>query len=168
MCGRDPRLREPALQQQGTQQPGIGAVSFGALLGTPRRRGLGRIPQMRHHTDGRQLLAHVTPPGAALKRELRVPIRAVLAKPAAQRSSCRRADLTPLHQPVVVYVFKGDLLSMHVQTAYDGHRDLLELLKHFSDAPYQRASAPRGSPSHVIFFLLAARTLACSLAPVPS
>ena len=36
-----------------------------------------------------------------------------------------------MHQSVVIDVIEGDLLPMHVQAAYHGHRDLLELLKHF-------------------------------------
>ena len=36
-----------------------------------------------------------------------------------------------MHQSVVIDVIEGDLLPMHVQAAYHGHRDLLEFLKHF-------------------------------------
>jgi len=46
----------------------------------------------------------------------------------------RRTDLAPVHQPVVIDVIEGDLLPMRVQAAYHCPRDLLELLKHFSDA----------------------------------
>jgi hypothetical protein len=55
----------------------------------------------------------------------------VLTQPAPQRIARGRTDLTPPHQAVAVHVIKRDLLSMHVETAYYRHRDLLELLKHF-------------------------------------
>jgi hypothetical protein len=82
---------------------------------------------MRHHPRGRQLLAHIPPAGAALQRELAISIRAVLGQPMSQRLPRGRTDLTPVHQPVVVYIIERDLLSVHVQAAYDGHRDLFEL-----------------------------------------
>jgi hypothetical protein len=69
---RDPRFGEPALQEQGAQQPGIGAVGLGAFLRAPLHGDLGRIPQMHTQSGGRQLLADIAPPGAALQRELRV------------------------------------------------------------------------------------------------
>src|ERR1700737_3253864 len=89
---------------------------------------------MRHHTGGRQLFDHIPPPGATLQRELAITIRAVLAQPAPQRLARGRTNLTPVHQAVVIHVIKRDLLSVHVKAAYHGHRDLLELLKHFLDA----------------------------------
>jgi len=83
------------------------------------------------HARGGQLLAHIPPPGAALQRELRVPVRAVLGQPTPQHVPRRRADLAPPHQAVVVHIIERDLLPMHVKPAYHRHRDLLELLKHF-------------------------------------
>src|SRR4029077_14205848 len=92
------------------------------------------------------------PPGAALQRELRVPIRAVLSQPAPQRFPGRRTDLTPVHQAVVIDVIEGDLRPMHVQTAYHRHQwDLLELLKNFSDAHIIERLRRRG-PHHISSF----------------
>ena len=53
-----------------------------------------------------------------------------------------------MHQSVVIDVIEGDLLPMHVQAAYHGHRDLLELLKHFSDA-HIIERLRRGGPHHM-------------------
>ena len=52
-------------------------------------------PKCATHPRRGQLLDHIPPPGAALQRELRVPVRAVLAQPAPQRRPRRRTDLTP-------------------------------------------------------------------------
>lgn len=47
-CPRgDPRLRQPALEQQRTQQPRIRLVGLRALLRPPQRRRLGQLRQMR-------------------------------------------------------------------------------------------------------------------------
>ena len=52
------------------------------------------------------------------------------------------------HHPVVIDVIEGDLLPMHVETAYHCRRDLLELLKNFSGAHIiERLS--RGGPHHM-------------------
>jgi hypothetical protein len=128
---RDPRFREPTFQQQRAQQPRIGAVGLGALLRAPRRGDLGRIPQMHTHTRGRQLFTHVPPPSPALQREIRISACALLGQPAPQRRPRCRADLTPPHQTVIVYVIERDLLSMHVETAYHRHWDLLKLPQNF-------------------------------------
>jgi hypothetical protein len=106
---------------------------------------------MHTHAGGCQLVTHVPPPGAALQREIRVPVRAVLSQPCPQRLPRRRADLTPVHQSVVVHVIKGDLLSVHVQTAYYRHWDLLELLKQISDAHINERLS-RGGPHHMSSF----------------
>jgi hypothetical protein len=118
---RDPRFREPALHQQRAQQPRIGAVGLSALLRTPRYRDLGRITQMHAHPRAGYLFGDVPPPSATLQRELRVPIRAVLAQPRPQRLPRRRADLTPPNQPVVIHIVERDLLPMHVKPAYHRH-----------------------------------------------
>ncbi|VAZ70883.1 hypothetical protein LAUMK4_00623 [Mycobacterium persicum] len=132
---RDPQLGEPALHQQRPQQPRIGAVGLGSLLGAPQPRDLGRIPQMRHHPRHGQLLDHIPPPGTALQRELRVPARAVLTQPTPQHLAGCRPDLTPVHHTVVVHVIKRDLLPVHVKPAYHRHQwDLLKLPKTLTDA----------------------------------
>ena len=84
---------------------------------------------MHTQSGGRQLLADIAPPGAALQREIRVPIPKMLGQPAPQRLPGRRTNLTPVHQAVVIHVIEGDLLPVHVQAAYHRHRDLLEFLK---------------------------------------
>jgi hypothetical protein len=76
-----------------------------------------------------QLFADISPPGAALQRELAITVRAVLDQPAPQRLAGRRTNLTPVHQAVIVDVIERDLLPMHVETAYHRHWDLLKLPK---------------------------------------
>jgi hypothetical protein len=72
---------------------------------------------MHPHARSRQFLAHIPPPGAALQRELAVPLRAMFAQSPPQRFPRRRPDLTPMHQPVVIHVTERDLLPVHVQPA---------------------------------------------------
>src|SRR6516164_4918544 len=107
---------------------------------------------MHAHPGGGQLFADVAPPGAALQRELASTIWAVLSQPGSQRLARRRTNLTPAHQPVTVDVIERDLLSVHVQTAYHRHRDLLELLKHFSDAHINERLCRGGPPIHMSSF----------------
>jgi hypothetical protein len=73
------------------------------------------------HAGGRQFLDHVPPPGAALQRELGVPIRATLGQPRPQRRAGCRPDLTEPNQPVVIHIVERDLLPMHVKPAYHRH-----------------------------------------------
>jgi hypothetical protein len=104
---------------------------------------------MHPQPRGRQLLTHVPPPGAALQRELRVPVRAVLGQPAPQRLPGCRAELTPVHQAVAVHIIERDLVPMHVQPAYHRHAwDLLELLKQLTDAHINERLS-RGGPHHM-------------------
>jgi len=85
---------------------------------------------MRHHTRSGQLLHHEPPPGAALHRDIPATVGAVLTQPATQHISRGRTNLTPPdHSRVDVHVIERDLLSMHVETTYDRHWDLLTLPK---------------------------------------
>ena len=84
---------------------------------------------MHAHIGGSQLLAHIPPTGAALQRELSIPVGAVLVQPTPQRGPRCRPDLPPPHQSIVVHVVERDLLPMHVKPAYHRHWDLLTLPK---------------------------------------
>jgi hypothetical protein len=73
----------------------------------------------------------------------------VLDQQTPQRLPGRWTDLTPVHQTVIIDVIESDLPPMHVETAYHRHRDLLELLKNFSDAHMITERLSRGGPHHM-------------------
>src|SRR5215208_4003894 len=108
---------------------------------------------MHPYPRGRQRLADIPPAGAALQRKLAITVRAMLGQPHPHRFPRRRPDLAPMHQPIVVDIVERDLLPVHVQTAYHRHqRDLLELLKNFSDAHINERLS-RGGPHHMSSFI---------------
>src|SRR5262249_17486418 len=82
-----------------------------------------------------------------------------LGQPAPQRVPGCRADITPVHQSVIIHVVERDLLPMHVKPAYHRHQwDLLELLKHSSDA-HIIERLRRGGPHHMSSFVFAVQPL---------
>ena len=134
------------------QQPRIGAVGLGALL-RPRNAAISAgSPRCTPTPAAGQLLADIPPPGAALQRELRVPVRAVLGQPAPQRLPRRRTDLTPAHQPVVIHVIERDLLSVHVKPP----TIVIGTSSSSRNTPDANSTCvlAEGSPSHVIFLFL--------------
>ena len=108
--------------------PGVGLVGLGPPFAAPQRRGVGRLAQMRADPGRGQLLGDIPPPGAPLHRERHVVVAGEPGQPAAQVRPVGRGDLAAPHLPGHgVEVVEGDLLSMDIQPAYDGHRDLLTL-----------------------------------------
>jgi hypothetical protein len=74
-------------------------------------RGRAAATQTHPHIGGGQLLGHIPPTGAALQRELTIPVRALPAQPTPQRAS-RRPNLPASHKAIVV---DRGLLLMHVK-----------------------------------------------------
>jgi hypothetical protein len=75
-------------------------------------RGRAAATQTHPHIGGGQLLGHIPPTGAALQRELTIPVRALPAQPTPQRASRRRPNLPASHKAIVV---DRGLLLMHVK-----------------------------------------------------
>jgi hypothetical protein len=86
VLGRDPRLRQPPLQQQVAQVAGVALVGLGAPLRAARRGGVGRLGQLNRGAGALQLLDDEPPAGGRLHRGLDV-----LARPAAQEDAQGRA-----------------------------------------------------------------------------
>jgi hypothetical protein len=123
--GGDPGAGQPALLQQLPQQPGVGAVGLGPPLGAAQAAGLGRLGQVGEEPGRLELLDHKPPTGAALHRECALEV-GQLAQPGAQACPGRRHDPTPVGlAAVAIHPVEGDLGSVHIQPAYDAHRDLL-------------------------------------------
>jgi hypothetical protein len=148
VLGRDPRLRQPALAEELAQEPRVGAVRLGPLLATTQGRRVGRLGEVGLHTRPAELLDDEAPARAALERDGHVgPPGEALGEPAPQGRPRRRADLARAHLAAVgIEIVERDLSTVHVKTAYDRHRDPLELL---SCAP--ACASAEGVPSHVIF-----------------
>jgi hypothetical protein len=128
---RDPALRQPSLAQQLAQMTRVAAVGLRVSLAAPQRRRIRRLGHMRHHPRTGQLLGDIPPAGAALHRELHLgssgePPR----EPLSQMLPVRRSDLAALQLTGDgVHIVERQLLSMDIQSSYDGHRDLLKLPK---------------------------------------
>jgi hypothetical protein len=140
--GRDPALRQPALGQQLPQVPAVGLVGLSVPLAAAGERGVGRLCQMRRDAGRGQLLGDIPPPGAPLHRERDVPGAVEPRQPGAQVFPVSWRDLAALHLPGAgVEVVEGDLLSVDIQPAYDGHRDLLTLRRGAGTRPMRIAYA---------------------------
>jgi hypothetical protein len=104
---------------------GVGPVGLGVAFTAPQRSSVGRLGQMRGDPGQLELLDHVPPAGAALQRE-RGRLAGELLQPTPQVLPAGRGELAlPLLAGVDVDPVVGDLPSVHVQPAYDAHRDLL-------------------------------------------
>jgi hypothetical protein len=68
--GRDPRLRQPADQQQLPQMPGIGPVGLRALVLALQRGRFGRLGQVHLSADTLELLDHEPPARCGLQSHL--------------------------------------------------------------------------------------------------
>jgi hypothetical protein len=96
---------------------------------------------VRHHPSVLQLLHHVTPPSATLRRERHIADAVEAAQPHRQMPPIRRGDLPPLQlSRLGVDIVEGELLSVDVQSAYDRHWDLLMLRDLMSNAHEANAS----------------------------
>jgi hypothetical protein len=69
----DPRLREPADQQQLPQMPAVCPVGLRALLLALQSAGLRRLGQMRLSTNTLNLLNEKPPAGGRLQRDFQIP-----------------------------------------------------------------------------------------------
>jgi hypothetical protein len=109
--------------------PSVGAVGLGPALGPAQGGGLGRLGQVRDDPGPLQLLDHIAPAGAPLQGEGHLLLAGEAFQPGAQVQAVGRGDATRGHRPrVLIEVVEGQLLTMQIQPAYDGHRNLLELL----------------------------------------
>ena len=125
---RDVALRQPLLAQQAADQPRVRPVGLGPSLATTRGRGFGRIGQMRDHPGTLQLLDHITPTRARLRRERDIIAAVEPMQPSGQLSTISREDLPALHLPAHgVEIVESDLLPVHIEPAYDRHQGLLKL-----------------------------------------
>jgi hypothetical protein len=125
---RDPALRQPALGQQLPQVPRVGLVGLGVPLAAASRRGVSRLSQVRRNPGSGQFLGNVAPAGTSLQRERDVPAAGEPRQPRTQVHTIGWGDLAPLHLPGrSVEIVERELLPVDIQSAYDGHRDLLKL-----------------------------------------
>ena len=128
VAGRDPALRQPALLQEHPQVPGVGPVGLGVPLAAAGEGGIGRLGDMRRDPGRGQLLGDVPPPGTSLQGERDVVAAGEPGQPGTQVRPVSRGDLAPPGLPGSgVEVVEGELLPVDIQSAYDGHRDLLKL-----------------------------------------
>ena len=84
--GRDPRLRQPADQQQLPQMPGISPVGLRALLLALQRGRLRRLGQVHLGADPLQFLDHEPPARRRLQRDL----EPLALEPIKERADARR------------------------------------------------------------------------------
>jgi len=125
---RDPAFGQPALGQQRPKVPGVGLVGLGPPFAAPQRGGVGRLAQMRGDPGRGQFPGDIPPARASLHRERDIPAAGEPGQPGPHVRPVGRGDLAPLDLPGHgIQIVEGDLLSVNVQPAYDGHRDLLTL-----------------------------------------
>jgi hypothetical protein len=125
--GRDPGLGQLTCEQQPQLQLAVTVVGLRALLATAPRCRFGRIGETSDVPGTLELLDHEPPTGRPLEHKLALDSRELL-QPFAQRPARGRTDpaapALPAHQ---VERLESDLPAVHIQRAYDLHRDLLEL-----------------------------------------
>ena len=151
VCGRDPRLREPPLQQPECTAAAASARSVLARFFGPRSvaisAGSPRCTPTPAAANSSLTYRHPVP---ALQRELAIPVRTMLAQPAPQRLPCRWTNLTPCTNPVVVHVIKGDLLSMHIKAPTMVIGTCLTCCEHLPS--YTTSMHAEGVPHHMSSF----------------
>jgi hypothetical protein len=101
---------------------GVGPIGLGAALGAAQAGGLGGLGQVRGDPDPLQFFDHIPPAGAALQREGHLlPVGEAL-QPGAQLQAVGGNDPAGGHLPgVLIQVVEGQLPTMQIQPAYDGH-----------------------------------------------
>ncbi len=101
-----------------------------------------RLGQVRRDAGRGQLLRDVPPPGAPLDRERGVIAAGEPREPGPQVLPVSRPDLAAQHLPGPgIEVVERDLLTVDIQPAYDGHRDLLKLRRGAGTRPVRIAYA---------------------------
>ena len=129
VLGRDPGLREGAGGEELAEMPGVDAVGLRVHLPPPPGAGLRGLGEVGLDPGAMQLLDHEAPAGAALQRERRRPGDDVLREPGADRLPVGRHDPSPADLAGLrLDEVEGELSTVHVEPAYDGHGDLLTLL----------------------------------------
>jgi hypothetical protein len=124
MRGRDQGLRQPPLQEQRAQPPGVLAVGLGAPLPAPQGAGLDRLGQMRDGARLHKRLAHKQPARAGLHRDMQLRAGEPLRPLAHGRRRGPDAAAPHLARLLVENV-EGDLRPVHIKPGYDHHRGLL-------------------------------------------
>jgi hypothetical protein len=126
--GRDIALGQPALGQQLPQVPGAGLTGLGVPLAAAGEGRVGRLGQVHPGPGRSHLLGDIPPPGTPLERERDVVAPGEPRQPGPQVLPVRGRDLPARHLPRRgAGVVEGQLLPVNIQSAYDGHRDLLKL-----------------------------------------
>jgi hypothetical protein len=111
----------------------VGLAGLGVPLAAAGERGISRLGNVRRDAGPGQLLRDVAPAGAPLQRERDVIAAGEPHQPGPQVRPVSRGDLAALHLPGrCVQVVERELLPVDVEPAYDGHRDLLKLLRGIS------------------------------------
>jgi hypothetical protein len=127
---RDPALRQITGQQMGPHVPGVGLIRLGVPLLPAQGGGLRGLGQVRGNPRRQQFLRDIAPPGAPLQREVHILTASEAGQPGPQMLPVSRGHPAPLYLAGHgVEVLEGQLTAMHVERAYDAHRDLPELLQ---------------------------------------
>ena len=144
MLRRDPGLRQPASLEQLTQVPSVLAIILRPPLGSPECSGVSRLGEVGLDASGLELLDHEAPAGGRLQGDGGLSALES-AQPVPKSDSGRRTNLAAGElSSFSVEAIEGDLVPVHVEAAYDGHGDLLEL--HVDSCGY-RPALSRGGPS---------------------
>src|SRR5215208_742682 len=125
VLGWDPRLRQPVDDEQLPEMFGGEPIGLGPLLASPQNPGVRWLRQVRITARSLKLLDDVAPAGCRLQSEGGLPATEAfgeLLQPRAQVLAVSRADLAPVALAGLdLYVVEGDLLPMHVESAYNVH-----------------------------------------------
>src|SRR5438445_1664017 len=141
----DPRRRQLPGEQQLQLQVAVGVVRLRPPLAPPLRRRLRRVGEMSTVAGALDLLDHEAPTGRPLQRELRL-AGGEASEPLTYRLTHRRADpAAPNLASRQLDRLERDLPAVHIQSAYDLHRDLLEL--HGLERPACLPRLSRGGPT---------------------
>ena len=98
MRRRDPGLRQPPDHHQLPDMARVGTVALGALLVPASSGGLGRLREMHHRADLRELIGHEPPPGRRLQADLEL-LAAELLTELPDALPVRRGDPRPRDLP---------------------------------------------------------------------
>src|SRR5919108_3739347 len=146
--GWDPRLRQPADQQQLAQMPGVSPVGLRALLRPPQPARLRRLGEMHAGADALGLLDHEPPARRCLQRDLELlpreapqeaPARGWVRRPAPAARDLAGRKVDPL---------RGDLRPVLIEPHHD--RQPLRRFTRIEPSPDCDASSVQPDPSHTV------------------
>src|SRR5215210_695201 len=104
---------------------GVYAIGLGTLLATLQGPGLRWLGKMRLDTSSPKLLDHVAPTSGCLYGDSDLLIGELLTEliePLSEALASGRADLATMYfAGLHLHVVEGDLLPVHVETAYNIH-----------------------------------------------